>query len=59
VGVPVFLRAHALLTKEETEQDLFHGETTKKTERKSFFRRLAEKKGSPRIDWEEVLWCRK
>lgn len=27
-----------------------------KTESKSFFRRLAEKKGSPRIDWE-VVWC--
>lgn len=26
-----------------------------KTESKSFFRRLAEKKGSPRIDWETVL----
>jgi hypothetical protein len=25
-------------------------------ERKSFFRRLLEKKGSPRIDWETV-WC--
>lgn len=27
-----------------------------RTERKSFFRRLAEKKGSPRIDYETV-WC--
>lgn len=25
------------------------------TERKSFFRRLAEKKGSPAIDWEDVI----
>lgn len=30
-----------------------------KTERKSFFRRLAEKKGSPRIDWETVICMRK
>lgn len=30
-----------------------------KTERKSFFRRLAEKKGSPRIDWECVWIMRK
>lgn len=29
-----------------------------RTERKSFFRRLAEKKGSPRIDWETV-WIMK
>jgi hypothetical protein len=28
-------------------------------ERESFFRRLAEKKGSPRIDWESVLCMRK
>lgn len=28
-------------------------------ERKSFFRRLAERKGSPRIDWESVLCLRK
>ena len=27
--------------------------------RKSFFRRLAERKGSPRIDWEEVMICQK
>jgi hypothetical protein len=27
-----------------------------KTESKSFFRRLAEKKGSPKIDWE-TIWC--
>ena len=27
--------------------------------RKSFFRRLAEQKGSPRIDWEDVICMRK
>lgn len=31
------------------------GETRLTKEKKSFFRRLAEKKGSPRIDWEDVL----
>lgn len=31
----------------------------KSVERKSFFRRLAEKKGSPRIDWETVICTRK
>ena len=35
--------------------DLVH----KRVERKSFFRRLAEKKGSPRIDYEVVLITRK
>lgn len=37
----------------------FTGTTISRKERKSFFRRLAEKKGSPRIDWENVIWVRK
>ena len=37
-----------------TQQRTDGGETRLTKERKSFFRRLAEKKGSPRIDWEEV-----
>jgi hypothetical protein len=45
----------ASLVKEWTEQCLFSGKTTKQKSRKSFFRRLAEKKGSPRIDAEDVL----
>ena len=32
---------------------------TEKKERKSFFRRLAERKGSPAIDYEVVLCMRK
>lgn len=43
----------AMLVKETTEQT-FYGPETKRKERKSFFRRLAEKKGSPRIDHETV-----
>ena len=35
--------------------DLFGELHENKVERKSFFRRLAERKGSPRIDWEVVL----
>lgn len=35
------------------------GEHVQKKERKSFFRRLAEKKGSPAIDWEIVLCLEK
>ena len=57
LGFDVFERCRAWLVKEETNPGLF-GEVTDKTERKSFFRRLAEKKGSPRIDWEEVIWAR-
>lgn len=38
-----------------TQYDLFGGAVNYKVERKSFFRKLAERKGSPRIDYEEVL----
>lgn len=38
---------------------LENGLETRTVERKSFFRRLAEKKGSPRIDWEDVIVMRK
>lgn len=57
-GFEVIERAHAMLVKEETHPGLF-GAETKRKERKSFFRRLAEKKGSPRIDHEEVIFARK
>ena len=49
---------HASLVQETTHAGLFGDMTTKK-ERKSFFRRLAEKKGSPRIDYEVVWVMRK
>jgi len=51
---------HASLVKTESHPDLFGGDDiVKTTERKSFFRRLAEKKGSPAIDHEDVLILRK
>lgn len=59
VGFTVVERIHAMLVKETTHNDLFNGTTKTKTERKSFFRRLAEKKGSPEINWEEVIVARK
>ncbi len=59
LGFAVFERTRCHLVKETEHTDLFDGKVTKRKERKSFFRRLAEKKGSPRVDWEEVLWCRK
>ena len=49
----------ASLVKEWEEATLFDGTQARRRERKSFFRRLAEKKGSPRIDWEEVLVVRR
>lgn len=46
----------AWLVEEHGTQGLLGGgEKLHRTERKSFFRRLAEKKGSPAIDWETVL----
>lgn len=58
LGFKVFLRVRAMLTKTETHEGLF-GKVTKKKERKSFFRRLAESKGSPAIDFEEVIFARR
>ena len=50
----------AMLVEDHGDQmDIFGGSTMRGKERKSFFRRLAEKKGSPRIDWEDVLILRK
>lgn len=51
-------RIRAMLVEEMPQKGLF-GQPHKIKARKSFFRRLAESKGSPPIDWEEVLICRK
>ena len=59
VGFELVQEVHASLVTEETKSHLFDGERTTRRERKSFFRRLAEKKGSPRIDFECVLFMRK
>ncbi len=59
LGFNVFLRVHASLTETTEEPGLFGEPVVEKKERKSFFRRLAEKKGSPRIDFEEVIFARK
>jgi hypothetical protein len=59
VGFVTETEVHAMLVAEETKSHLFDGEVTTRRERKSFFRRLAEKKGSPRIDWETVYFMRK
>lgn len=53
IGFEPVERIHAHLT-----QTVFENGRERTIERKSFFRRLAEKKGSPRIDWEEVLVVR-
>ncbi len=54
-GFETILEVQASLVTEEVHIDLLDGrEVTTRRERKSFFRRLAEKKGSPRIDFETV-----
>jgi hypothetical protein len=50
----------AWLVEERGAQHTIFGEVeTRTVQRKSFFRRLAEKNGSPRIDWETVICMRK
>lgn len=57
VGFRVMQRVRCWLVKEETHAGLF-GSVTKRTERKSFFRRLHERKpGAVKIDWEEVVFA--
>lgn len=59
VGFVLVEEIHASLVKEQRNADLFGGQQVQRTERKSFFRRLAEKKGSQPIDFETVLVMRK
>jgi hypothetical protein len=50
----------AMLVSPEAQQgDLDGGNKTIQKQKKSFFRRLAEKNGSPRIDYEEIVIMRK
>ena len=49
----------ASLIKEDRHPGLFGEDVVKTTKRASFFRRLAEAKGSPAIDWESVIITRK
>jgi len=59
VGFKTVCIHHAMLVKETEHKTLFGDTEVKRKERKSFFRRLAESKGSPRIDYEVVLCMRK
>lgn len=58
-GFETVEEVHASLVKADAAPSLFGGTDVKRTERKSFFRRLAERKGSPRIDFEVVWVMRK
>ena len=50
VGFQTREEIHAVFTREFSVK----GHVVRRVERKSFFRRLAEKKGSPRVDWETI-----
>jgi len=59
VGFLPVTRIYAMLGR-KWKEEMLSGETVEREKsRKSFFRRLAERKGSPRIDWEEVLVMQK
>lgn len=60
LGFVTVERIHAMLTRETVESDLFTGTTKTTRSKKSFFRRLYEKRpNSVQIDWEEVIICQK
>lgn len=60
VGFEIVCWHQAMLVKEHGVQIGLDGEDEViQTERKSFFRRLAEKKGSPRIDFEDIICMKK
>jgi hypothetical protein len=60
IGFRLVCRHQAMLVKEHGSQlTLEGGEEGIETSRKSFFRRLAEKKGSPAIDFEDVICLEK
>lgn len=57
LGFETLHEHHALLVEEYgTQGGLFGEDTIHRTERKSFFRRLSERKGAPKIDYE-VVFC--
>lgn len=56
VGFVVTCQHRAMLVRDDGERAAMVGDAKlHRKERKSFFRRLAEKKGSPAIDWEDVV----
>jgi len=60
VGLVPFERSRAWVVIERRHPDLFGGpDHVERVDRKSFFRRLAERNGSPPIDFEEVIWARR
>lgn len=59
VGFEPVTRVRALMTEEQHTADLFQGVTWRTRSWKSFFRRMAESRGTAPIDWEDVLVMRR
>lgn len=59
VGFETVQEARAMLVTALGDRDLFEPDRVRTRSRKSFFRRLSEKKGAPPIDWETVVFTRK
>ena len=59
IGFVLLERIRAWLVSPAVQKALLPGVNGYRKERKSFFRRLAERKGAPRIDYEVVLFLRK
>lgn len=59
VGFVEVERAHAMLVSESKHDTLFGDPIVVKKSKKSFFRRLTEAKGSPEINFEQVLFVQK
>ena len=59
IGFKTVCKHKAMLIKIEKKHSLFGGDIVKITKRASFFRRLAESKGSPPINWEMVICTQK
>ena len=56
IGFEPLERVRAWLVAEHEQPSLLDGVETQHKEHKSFFRRLHESRGSPRVDYEEVLF---
>lgn len=58
-GFEIKTRVRAWLVEKKPQPTLLDPSGKKEIQRKSFFKKLWEKKGSPKIDWEEVLFVQK
>jgi len=58
-GFEIFFRIHAMQVEKREQMGLFGDVITEEKQHKGFFRQLQERKGAPKIDYEEVICGRK